>query len=155
MWLFLWAGRRHWHPWRTTSSGVAKGSDFSHVRTSSPSIAPGLVCSPTGSSRRSVASASRRASGKTKIQFSAGALGASARLGLPIQEAWVVGLIKGRREGDTYNPETKRREGNPRQQSVLCYGWKKPGNPRWRLRDWQVSYDYVGEDGKNHRLGKA
>lgn len=92
---------------------------------------------------------------ETKIQFSAGALGAQARLEQPIQEAWVVGLIKGRREGDTYNPETKRREGSLRQQSPLCYGWKKAANPPLEAEDWQTSYEYRGEDGKGHRLGKA
>jgi len=92
---------------------------------------------------------------ETSIQFAAGALGASKRLELPIAESYVVGLIKGRREGSTYNPETKKREGALMQQSVFCYGYRKPGNPPLEDEDWQPSYNYTDEQGKGHTLGKA
>lgn len=92
---------------------------------------------------------------ETMPQFPLGALMEQDRIGHPIHEAWVVGLIKGRREGDTYNPETKRREGELRQQSVLCYGYKKPANPPLEEEDWQAEYEYRDEFGKGHRLGKA
>lgn len=92
---------------------------------------------------------------ETKIQFAAGALGAERRLEVPISEAYVVGLIKGRREGDTYNPETRKREGALRQQSSLCYWYRRPGNPPLEPEDWQVSWNYVGDDGRNHTLGKT
>lgn len=92
---------------------------------------------------------------ETKVQFAAGALGASKRLELPIAECYVVGLIKGRREGSTYNPDTKKREGALMQQSVLCYGFKKPGNPPMEDEDWQPSYNYTDENGKGHTLGRA
>lgn len=91
---------------------------------------------------------------ETKVQFTAGALGVARRLGIPISEAWVIGYVKGRRQGE-YNWETKKNDGVQIQQSPLCYGWRRPSNPPLEQADWQVNYDYVGEDGKNHRLGKA
>lgn len=91
---------------------------------------------------------------ETKIQFTATAKAAEARLGIPISEAWIVALIKGRRVGE-YNWETKTNSGPKIQQSPLCYGYRRPANPPMEEVDWQASYDYVGTDGKNHRLGKA
>jgi hypothetical protein len=91
---------------------------------------------------------------ETKAQFTAGALGAARRLDIPISEAFVIAYIKGRRSGE-YNWETKRNDGPLMQQSPLCYGFRRPSNPPLEQADWQASYDYVGEDGKNHRLGKA
>lgn len=92
---------------------------------------------------------------ETKVQFAAGALGAAKRLEVEISEAYVVGLIKGRREGDTYNPDTRKREGMLRQQSMFCYWYRKPGNPPFEAEDWQPHWNYVGDDGKNHTLGKS
>ena len=92
---------------------------------------------------------------ETAMQFPAGAMGASARLERPIAEGYIVGLIKGRREGDTYNPDTRKREGELRQQSVLCYGYYKAGNPPLELEDWQPQWNYKDEGGKGHTLGKA
>lgn len=92
---------------------------------------------------------------ETMPQVSLGALMESRKREQAIQEAYVVGLIKGRREGDTWNPETKKREGDYRQQSVLCYGWHRPANLPLEEEDWQVEYDYKDEGGRNHRRGKA
>lgn len=92
---------------------------------------------------------------ETSPQFALGALMESKRLDTPIQEAWVIGLVKGKREGDTYNPETKKREGDLRQQSVLSYGYHKLANPPFEEEDWQAEYEYKDDVGKGHRLGKA
>jgi hypothetical protein len=91
---------------------------------------------------------------ETKIQFTATAKAAEARLGLPISEAWVIGLIKGRRAGD-YNPETGRYDGPMRQQSPLCYGYRRPANPPLEAADWQATREYQDEQGVNRRLGRA
>lgn len=92
---------------------------------------------------------------ETMVQFAAGAMGAQARLGLQVTEAWVLAALKGRREGDTYNPETRKREGDMRQQSPFCYGYRRPANPPLEDVDWQVKYDYKDASGQNRRLGKA
>lgn len=91
---------------------------------------------------------------ETSPQFALGAMMEAKRRETTISEAWVIGLVKGRREGDTYNPESKRREGDLRQQSILCYGYQRPANPPFEEEDWQADYEYRDEVGKNHRLGK-
>lgn len=90
---------------------------------------------------------------ETKIQFATGAKATGERLGLPVQEAWVIGLIKGRREGE-YDWQTKTKSGPLVQQSPLCYGWRRPPNPPLEPADWAVTYDYVDDSGQNRRLGK-
>jgi hypothetical protein len=91
---------------------------------------------------------------ETSPQFALGAVMEQERLGHPIAEAYVIALIKGRREGDTYNPETKRREGDLRQQSPLCYAYHRAANPPLQEEDYQAEYEYKDEWGKGHRLGR-
>jgi len=88
-----------------------------------------------------------------KIQFLAGVLGAEAMLGAPIDESWVVGLSKGRREG-LWNPETGKKDGDAIQQSVLCYGYYRPAKPPLLPEAWFPRYNYIGEDHKRHRVTK-
>lgn len=92
---------------------------------------------------------------ETSPQFALGAMMEAKRRDQEIREAWVIGLVKGRREGDTYNPELGKREGDLRQQSVLCYGWHKPANPPFEEADWQPEFRYKDEMGRGHTLGKA
>ena len=92
---------------------------------------------------------------ETSPQFALGAMMEAKRRETQISEAWVIGLVKGRREGDTYNPELGKREGDLRQQSVLCYGYHKPANPPFEEEDWQAEFRYKDEWGKGHTLGKA
>ncbi len=92
---------------------------------------------------------------ETSPQFALGALCEGKRREQTVSEAWVIGLIKGRREGDTWNPELNKREGDLRQQSPLCYGWYKSANPPFEEEDWQAEFRYKDEWGKGHTLGKA
>jgi hypothetical protein len=92
---------------------------------------------------------------ETSPQFPLGAVMEQERLGHPVSEAWVIGLIKGRREGDTWNAESRKREGDLRQQSVLCYGYHKPANPPLEPEDWQAEYESRDEWGKGHRLPRS
>lgn len=72
-----------------------------------------------------------------------------------VQSFYIHGLIKGKREGE-YNPETRKRDGTIRQQSVFCYAYRKPANPPMEPEDWRPSYEYFDSyEGKNKRLGKA
>lgn len=92
---------------------------------------------------------------ETKMQFATAARGVQDRLGLPITEAWVVELIKGRREGSEYDPATKSRSGPLIQNSSLCYWYRREGNPPMDQPDWQEAYEWQDETGKNRRLGPA
>jgi hypothetical protein len=88
------------------------------------------------------------------IQMFAATLDAERRWGKHVQSVYIHGLIKGKREGE-YNFESGKKDGAIRQSSIFCYGYKKPAVPPMENEEWAAQYDYVGEDGKNHRLGKA
>jgi hypothetical protein len=88
------------------------------------------------------------------IQMFAATLDAERRWNKHVQTIYVHGLIKGKREGE-YQFETGKKDGAITQQSIFCYGYRKPANPPMESEEWAAQYDYVGEDGKNHRLGKA
>ena len=89
------------------------------------------------------------------IQMFAATLDAERRLGKHVQSIYIHGLIKGKRQGE-YNPETKRYDGAPVQQSLFCYGYRKPGNPPMEVEDWQAQYEYLDPvDGKVRRLPRV
>lgn len=92
---------------------------------------------------------------ETKVQMTSSGTAYEKRYGLQVTEVMVHALVKGRREGDDWNPDTQRREGVLRQQSVLCYGWYRPAQPPVSDEDWAPSFKYKGADGRNHTLGKA
>lgn len=84
---------------------------------------------------------------ETKIQFHASILPVEAELGIRVSETYVVGLWKGdRREG---SDKVKR------QNSVLCYGYLKPGQPPLTDDDWRAEWETVNADGSKSRLGKG
>lgn len=88
------------------------------------------------------------------IQMFAATLDAERRWNQHVQSVYIHGLVKGKREGE-YNFESGKKDGAYRQQSIFCYGYRKPAVPPMEAEQWAAQYDYVGEDGKNHRLGKA
>lgn len=88
------------------------------------------------------------------IQMFAATLDAERRWEKHVQSVYVHGLIKGKREGD-YNFESGKKDGTIRQNSIFCYGWRKPAVPPMESEEWASQYEYIGEDQKNHRLGKA
>lgn len=89
------------------------------------------------------------------IQMFAATLDAERRLGRHVQSIYVHGLIKGKRGGD-YNPDTGKYDGQVRQNSVFCYGYRKPGNPPMEQEEWAATYEYFDEyEQKNKRLPKA
>jgi hypothetical protein len=87
------------------------------------------------------------------MQMFSATIDAERRHGKHVQSVYVHGLIKGKREGD-YNPETGKRDGTMRQQSICCYGYRKPATPPMEPEEWRALYEYQDETGKNRRLGK-
>jgi len=85
---------------------------------------------------------------ETKLQFAIGSIGAERRLGRPIAENWVHGLIKGRR----YKPKGWEHK---IQASHLIYPYCKLGNPPMTEDEWQPFWEWVDTTGKNRRLGKG
>jgi hypothetical protein len=88
-----------------------------------------------------------------RTQVLAGVLAAEEQLEVKIEEVFIHGLLKGRREAE-YNWQTKKKDGAKYQNSKLVYGFCRPAQPPLLREDWQIEYDYIGEDGKNHRLSK-
>ena len=92
---------------------------------------------------------------ETMIQMFAAVLDAERRLGRQIQSIYIHGLVKGRREGD-YNPDTGKKDGTIRQNSIFCYGYRKPAIPPMEAEEWAGQYEWFDTyEQKNRRLGKA
>lgn len=89
------------------------------------------------------------------IQLFAATLDAERRLGRHVQSIYVHGLIKGKRGGE-YNPETGKYDGVVRQNSIFCYGYRKPGSPPMEQEEWAAQYEYFDEyEQKTKRLPKV
>lgn len=90
---------------------------------------------------------------ETKRLFAMPAIDIKARLGYEVSEAWVVELLKGKRQGRDYDYSTKTQSGPQIQNSTLCYWYRREGNPPLDAPDWQEQYEYQDAEGKNRRLG--
>lgn len=90
---------------------------------------------------------------ETKLQFQAGVIGAEDRLGVPIDQSYVIALITGRRDS-TWDSETQSKSGPKIQQSVWCYGFRKPAPAPGMVEEWAPSYNYIDDQGRRRRLTK-
>jgi len=94
-----------------------------------------------------------------RVQVMAGVLGAEDALratvdpSVTIDEIYIQPLYKGRHAA-TWDPIAKAAVGPKFQDSPLCYGWHRPGNPPMVEEAWAAKYDYVDEDGAKRRLTK-
>ena len=87
---------------------------------------------------------------ETDPQLALGTLDAEALWGGEVTELYVVALSKGSRKRDRYEDDGVRR-----QQSPLCYGYLRPGNPPLMPDDWLPSYEWVNEAGEVKRKSRA
>lgn len=85
------------------------------------------------------------------IQLLLGSMAAERRLGEPIEQSYIIGLRKGKREG-TWDPVQKAAVGAKRQNTPLCYVYYRPGNPPLEPPDWKTSYYYTDEQGKRRSV---
>lgn len=88
------------------------------------------------------------------VQMAVSCLAAESVLGEPVSLYELDVLLKGDRRRD-YNPEEGDYTGPRRQNSPLCYAYRRPGSPPLQEEDWQPKWRYKGVDGKNHVLGRA
>lgn len=89
------------------------------------------------------------------VQLFAATLDAERRLEKHVQSIYIHGLVKGKRGGE-YNPETGKYDGIVRQQSLFCYGYRKPAVPPMEPETWAALYEYFDPyEQKNKRLPKA
>lgn len=92
----------------------------------------------------------------TAIQPHLGTVGWEQRTGRRISGIFVHGLNKGQRKKEKALGDTGRTYTGPEyQDSRLVQGYCKPGAPPLIADDWQASYDWVDETGKNRKLGPS
>ena len=89
---------------------------------------------------------------ETDAQLALGTVDAEQRWGAEVTELYVVGLNKGRRMRDRYEDSDDQRK---KQQSALCYGYCRPGNPPLATDDWLPSYEWADEQGVVKRKSRA
>jgi hypothetical protein len=89
---------------------------------------------------------------ETDPQLGLGTLDAEPLWGREVTELYIVGLSKGSRKRDKYDEDDPLRK---RQQSPLCYGYRRPGNPPMQPEDWLPSYEWVTDDGEVKRKSRA
>lgn len=89
-----------------------------------------------------------------RVQLMAGVLGAEQRLGVTIDEVYIVALLKGRNQAE-WDP-TEGKASGPRYQSTgLVYGGFRAANPPLLAEQWAAKWKgqyYVGDDGKRHKM---
>jgi hypothetical protein len=87
---------------------------------------------------------------ETDAQLALGTVDARELWGTEVTEIYIVGLNKGRRVRDRYTPDDPRKK----QQSPLCYGYRRPGNPPFASDDWLPSYEWVNPEGETKHASK-
>lgn len=87
---------------------------------------------------------------ETKPQLAIGSFGIEERYGKKLTGSYIIGLQKGPRKKavDAFGEEITRQE------SVLCYGYCRPGNPPLAPEDWVPSYEWTDEQGQVRRKSR-
>ena len=91
---------------------------------------------------------------ETDPQLALGTVDAQELWGAEVTELYIVGLSKGRRSKNRYAADGEA-DDRKRQQSPLCYGYCRPGNPPLATDDWLPSWSWVTEHGEPKRASKA
>ena len=87
---------------------------------------------------------------ETDAQLGLGTLDTEALYGGEVTEIYIVGLSKGRRQKDRYDPEERKRQMSP-----LCYGYARPGNPPLQTEDWLPAWEWTTDQGEVKRASRA
>jgi hypothetical protein len=87
---------------------------------------------------------------ETDAQLGLGTLDTHALYGGDVTELYIVGLSKGRRTKDRFDPEQPKRQMSP-----LCYGYARPANPPLQSEDWLPSYEWTNDSGEVKRASRA
>lgn len=87
---------------------------------------------------------------ETDPQLGLGTLDLEARYGSAVDELYILTLSKGARRKDKSDPD-----GRKKQQTSLCYGYRRPGNPPFTQDEWRPAYEWVDENGEVKRVSRA
>lgn len=83
-------------------------------------------------------------------QLGLGTLDVQQTFGAEVSELYILGLQKGVRRREKDDPQGRRK-----QQSSLCYGYLRPGNPPLVGDDWLPAYEWIDENGELKRKSRA
>jgi hypothetical protein len=94
---------------------------------------------------------------ETKPQLGLGTLDLDKKYGQEVSELYIVGMNKGSRKKDRVaeGKEDEPLAGIKRQQTALCYGYCRPGNPPLAKDDWLPTYEWKNDAGETKRVSKA
>jgi len=85
---------------------------------------------------------------ETKPQLALGTLDVFAEYGKEVTELFIIAINKGSRRKDE-------RLERKVQQSPLCYGYVRPGNPPLMVDDWLPAYEWKDAEGATKRATRA
>jgi len=89
---------------------------------------------------------------ETDPQLGLGTLDLKETYGHEVTELFIVGLGKGSRKRDKYETDGVQRR---KQQSALCYGYCRPGNPPLGTDVWLPAWEWIDEYGETKRANKT
>lgn len=89
---------------------------------------------------------------ETDCQLGLGTLDLQQMLGAEVTELYIVGLGKGSRRKDKYETDGVQRK---KQQTALCYGYCKLGNPPLASDQWLPTWEWIDEHGETKRANKT
>lgn len=87
---------------------------------------------------------------ETDPQLALGTLDCEKKYGAEVTELYILGIGKGRRQKDKYDPDQRKIQMSP-----LCYGYARPANPPLAPEDWLPSWEWQNEAGETKRASKA
>jgi hypothetical protein len=87
---------------------------------------------------------------ETDPQLALGTVDARELWGAEVTELYIVGLNKGRRQRDRYDPDERKKQLSP-----LCYGYCRPSNPPLQNDDWLPGYEWTTPEGETKRASRA
>ena len=87
---------------------------------------------------------------ETDPQLTLGTLDCVKRYGAEVTELYILGIGKGRRVKDKYDPYERKIQMSP-----LCYGYCRPGNPPLATDDWLPAWEWQNDAGETKRASKA
>ena len=87
---------------------------------------------------------------ETDPQLALGTLDTETIYGAEVTELYIIGIGKGARRKDKYDPDERKKQMSP-----LCYGYCRPGNPPLAPEDWLPAYEWVNDAGETKRASRA
>ena len=92
---------------------------------------------------------------ETDFQLALGTIDMASTYGQEVTELYIVALAKGARRRDKYEAVDGGPPPRKKQQSALCYGYCKPGNPPLAADQWMPAWEWLDAHGETKRANKT